>query len=290
MRMMKSMRLLTMMFATMVAGGLMAQDEYNIWPWDFPQNMMVDVEVGQKVLSCQGHYFAAIEKKEDLTKSVLIWYNTNVSEVGDGTTTVSRFGETKVVPNALIVPLKKGEKAKKGDILLTWWQGGSGMQRAIVIDDSTPTEPTAVFIDLYWPDDPNDKKVEERAKGRKLELNSFNVLTDGEWESGAQVAYRDEGEWKTGVLMHMDGDKLLLSGFSSKLLVVDKKVSKLVPFVEKIKKGDKVWVKWLDYYKPGYTVEKLDLEHGHLWVKKDGSDRLECKSIAEVTKTLDIAK
>lgn len=284
---MKRLRLVTMMLATMMASGVMAQEKTNAWPWDFPQNVKIDVELGQTVLSCQGHYFSAVKKNEDLTKSTLIWYNTSVDKVGDGTITVSKFGETREVPNALIVPLKKGEKAEKGDILLTWWQGGSGMERAIVIDDKIPTEPTAVFLDLYWPDDPKDPKVEERAKGRQLEPNSFSVLTEGKWESGAQVAYREDGEWKSGILMQIDGDKLLLSGWASKLVAVDKDVCKLVPFKEKIKKGDKVWCEWLDYYKPNYIVEKIDQKLGHVWIKRPDSDRIECKGIHQITKTLD---
>ena len=276
-----------MMFAAMVASGAMAQEKYNTWPWDFPQNIKLEVELGQTVLSPEGHYFAAIEKKEDLSKATLIWYDKKVDKVGEGTTTINKFGQSREVPNALIIPLKKQQKAKKGDILLTWWQGGSGLQRAIVIDDSTPTEPTAVFIDLYWPDDPNDPKVEERAKGRKLEPNSFNVLKEGEWESGAQVAYRDNGEWKSGIIMNVDGDKLLLSGWADKLVVVEKGACKLVPFKEKIKKGDKVWATFVDGFRDGYIVKEINEKVGRVWVQRNGSSSMDCKSLAEVTKVLD---
>ena len=142
---MKRMRLLTIMFATMVVGGVMAQDEYNTWPWDFPQNIKLEVELGQTVLSPEGHYFAAIDKKEDLSKATLIWYDKKVDKVGDGTVTITKFGEKREVPNALIIPLKKQQKAKKGDILLTWWQGGSGLQRAIV-----NLIYHAQVIDVHW--------------------------------------------------------------------------------------------------------------------------------------------
>jgi len=47
-----------------------------------------------------------------------------------------------------------------------------------------------------------------------------------------------------------------------------------------------VSVVWLRYYRPGYVVTKVDDEAGHIYVKKEGSDRVECKSIAEVTKVL----
>lgn len=284
---MKIFRFIIVLFAIIVANSTMAQEKIDPWPWDFPQDVKVNVELGQAVLSCDGMYLSAIEKNEDLTKKVLIWYNTEVDKVGDGKVSLAKFGETHEVPNALVVPLKKGQKAKKGDILLTWWQGGSGMERAIVIDDKTPTEPTAIFLDLSWPDDPNDPKIEEKSKGRQLIPNSFNVMKDGEWVSGAQVAYRQDGEWKSGILMHATDDKVLLSIWSSKLTAVDKSVCKLIPFNEKIKKGEKVWCEWLDYYRPGYIVEKVDQKTGHIWVKKEGSERIECMSIAQVTKVLD---
>ena len=119
-----------------------------------------------------------------------------------------------------------------------------------------------------------------------MKPNSFNVLKDGEWQAGAAVAYREDGEWRKGTLMHVDGNKVLLSVFSSHLLATTKDRCKLIPFKEKIKKGDKVWCEWLDYYKPGYTVEKIDQKLGHVWVKRADSDRIECKGIQQITKTL----
>ena len=283
---MKRKKMFAMMFAAMVAGSTMAQDATNTWPWDFPQNIKINAEPGQTALSCQGLYFSAIKKNEDLTKSVLIWYNTTINKVGAEKSTVKKFNEEVEVPNALLVPIAKGQKAKKGDILLTWWQSGSGMQRAIVVDDSNPAEPTAVYLDLNWPDKADDPKTAERRKGEQLKPNTFNVLKDGEWKAGAQVAYHSEGKWKSGTLLQTDGDKVLLSVFSSKLATANKSDCKLIPFKEKLKEGDKVWVVWLTGYEPGYTIEKLDLQAGHVYVKKDGRSRVECKSIAQVTKVL----
>jgi hypothetical protein len=187
----------------------------------------------------------------------------------------------------MIVPLKKGQKAKKGDILLTWWQSGSGMQRAIVIDASTATEPVAVYLDRYWKDDPDHKDNQELAKGEKLKPNSFNVLKDGEWQAGAAVAYRDGGEWKKGTLMHVDGNKVLLSVFSSHLFATTKDRCKLIPFKEKIKKGDKVWATFVDGFRDGYTVKDINEKVGRVWVQRNGSSSMDCKSIVEVTKVLD---
>jgi len=280
-------RFLTLMFAATLAGSAaMAQEATNPWPWDFPQNVKLNAEPGQTALSCQSLYSSALKKNEDLTKSVLIWYNTTIEKVGAEKSTVKKFGEAVEIPNALLVPIAKGQKAKKGDILLTWWQSGSGMERAIVVDDSNPTSPTAVYLDLNWPDNPDDPKTADKSKGEQLKPNTFNVLKDGGWQAGAQVAYRSGSDWKWGILVQMEGDKVLLSTFSSKLETARKSDCQLIPFKEKIKKGDQVWVVWLTGYRYGYTVEKVDERSGHVYVKKNGSSRIECKSIAQVTKVL----
>jgi hypothetical protein len=281
---MRSVRLVSALFAMMVAGIVCAQDKS--WPWDFPQGVKIDAEPGQKVLSCESFYFDDLKKGDDLTKSVLIWYTREMEQVGAEKSDIGR-SDKQLVPNAMIVPIKKGQKAKKGDILLTWWQSGSGMQRAIVIDASTATEPVAVYLDRYWKDDPDHKDNQELAKGEKLKPNSFNVLKDGEWQAGAAVAYRDGGEWKKGTLMHVDGNKVLLSVFSSHLFATTKDRCKLIPFKEKIKKGDKVWATFVDGFRDGYTVKEINEKVGRVWVQRNGSSSMDCKSIVEVTKVLD---
>lgn len=77
---MKSVRLVSALFAMMVAGIVCAQDKS--WPWDFPQGVKIDAEPGQKVLSCESFYFDDLKKGDDLTKSVLIWYTREMEQAG----------------------------------------------------------------------------------------------------------------------------------------------------------------------------------------------------------------
>jgi hypothetical protein len=37
-------------------------------------------------------------------------------------------------------------------------------------------------------------------------------------------------------------------------------------------------------YEPGYKVVKVDLEHGHVWVQKEGSTRTYCFGVFDVMK------
>ena len=103
------MRLAVVLFAMMMAGMACAQDK--AWPWDFPQGVKIEAEPGQKVLSCESFYFDDLKKGEDLTKSVLIWYTREMEQVGAEKSDIGRR-DKQLVPNAMIVPLKKGQKAK----------------------------------------------------------------------------------------------------------------------------------------------------------------------------------
>ena len=124
------------------------------------------------------------------------------------------------------------------------------------------------------------------AQGEKLKPNTFNIIKDGEWQPGATVAYREDGQWKYGILMNVDGDKVLLSVFASHLTATTKNRCKLIPFNEKIKEGDKVSCVSSDCYESGYKVVKVDMEHGHVWVQYEGSSYTHCYGLPIVTKVL----
>ena len=261
--------------------------DYNPWPWDFPQNVKLNMEEGQTVLSPFTYYPNSVEKREELRQSVLIFYDTTMKELGEEKSMLNKHGGEVEMPNALIIPLPKNAKAKKGDVVLTWWQSGSGLQRAVVVDDSNPLEPKACYLDLSWPDSTDSPKLAEKRKGEALAPGSFAVLKDGKWQSGAQVAIHKDKEWLKGMLIHLSGDKVLVLGFGSKIEAYDKADVRIIPFKEKIKVGDKVWASWVNTYRPGYVVTEVDKQTGHVYVKREGGSGVESKSITEVTKILE---
>ncbi|MBO4871433.1 MAG: hypothetical protein J5565_05570 [Muribaculaceae bacterium] len=254
----------------------------NPWPWDFPQNVKIEAEEGQWVLSPYTFYPGALKDGEDPAEKVLIFYSTKMTSVGDTKSTVNNDVE---MPNALIIPLAKDAQAKKGDILLTWWQKGSGMKRAIVKDASNPAEPKVDYLDMEYSDDPEKPGFAQREADQQLKPGTFNILTDGEWQPGAQVACKnDRGEWDAATLLYEQDSKVLVLGFSDKVKAYKKDDVKLIPFKENINVGDKVYAKWVAGYKEGYTVTKVDKNLGRYWVEKDG--KTEVKAFGEVTKLL----
>ena len=83
-------------------------------------------------------------------KVTMIWYSQKMSAPDKEMSEVEFMSDKKKVPNAYIVPIPAGQKAKNGDIVLTWWQSGSGMNRAIVVDDANPAEPVVRYLDIDY--------------------------------------------------------------------------------------------------------------------------------------------
>ena len=251
-----------------------AADNYNDYPWDFPKSIDLEWEAGQYYLAPYTFYPKKVEEKKDLTKEVMIFYSDTYNDVTDGKVN----GKT---PTSLCIPLPKGEEAKKGDIVLSWWQSGSGMQRALVTDDSAADAPKTVYLDLNYKGDGTgfaEKFVDQ------LKPNSFKVLTNGELEPGAPVAYFEDGKWKKATCINTDGDKVLVLGFADHIYSTTKDKVKVIPLVPEYKEGDMVSVAVVDSYSDGYTVKKIDMSIGRVWVEKNG--REDIKSIFEVSKAL----
>ena len=271
-------RILSLAMSCAIALGMAAQ--YNAFPWDFPQDVKIEAEPGQWVLSCYTYYPSAVQDQKDLNDEVLIFYSTKMEQVGETTSTVGG----KEMPNALIIPLDPNAKAKKGDIVLTWWQSGSGLERAIVTDASNPAEPKVIYLDMDWTGDPDHPGFADRHANETLKPGTFNILTDGEWQPGAQVAAFDGRQWLKGTLIHEQDGKVLVLGWASHIYAYKKENCRLIPFKEKLKKGDAVHATFVDGYSEGYTVKKVDEKVGRVWVDDDGREKI--MSIVDVTKVL----
>ena len=270
-----------------VASEATAQMDPSAWPWDFPISTGEQLSDNQLVLAPYTYCKVAIDDGEDLNRKGLIFYHTNLKTAGKDKSVVN-FKDDYELPNSLIIGIPEGATAKKGDILLTWWQSGSGLKRAIVRDDSNPAEPKVDYLDMKMDIDPNaSHNAAEKYANEQLKPNSFIVLRDGQGEPGAQVACKDEhGNWLAAKVVKATADKVLVLGFSDRVAVYPKSDCKLIPMSdESIKPGDSVSGLFVAQYETGYTVDKVDTERGRVWVTND-SGKKEILSILEVTKVL----
>ena len=242
----------------------------------------VDVEKGQTVLT-PSYYQEYLQEDKDLSKRTYVFYSAEVTEPGVGSTKVDHIGKEYDVPNALIIPLPSDATAKVGDILLTWWQSGSGLKRAIVTDASDPKAPTVSYLDLSWSIKNGD--VKKFKEDEKIKPGTFRVLKEGEWAPGMQVAYEEEGQKKAGYIISLTDDKVLISGFAGHIYVAKRSDCKLISLKPSFKPGDKVFGVYVDSYEDKFTVKKFDKKNGRVWLE-DNRNTTCIKNILEVSNNL----
>lgn len=203
-------------------------------------------------------------------KTGMIWYQQKMSAPDKEMSEVEfLMGEKKKVPNAYIVAIPAEGKAKKGDIVLTWWQSGSGMERAIVVDDGNPSEPVVRYLDIDYdnPAKSRDGKTTIGQMEEKLKPNSF-VKINAPMEAGTTVAVQDGADMKAAQVIRVAGDKVFVRGFAGITGVYDKSRCTSVPLRSSAKVGDKLKAVWVGSFKDG-TVTKVDPKIGRVFIKFD---------------------
>ena len=242
-------------------------------PWDFP-TVGFNGQPGDYVL-CPGYtmYQNNLED-EDPTDGVIIMYTSEVSAAGDVESDIDfTFDDVQKMPNSLLIDIPQGQTAAVGDIVLTWWQTGSGMQRGIVTDASDPTQPKVRYLDLDF-DNPAEDSESGKSIGAteyQLKPNSFVKLTDP-WQEGQYIACKnDEGKWKNAQIVKVAGDKVLTIGFAGRITVYAKADCRPTVAKPAVKAGDMVWADFVGGWME-CEVTKVDPKMGVVWVEQYGSE------------------
>ena len=258
-----------------------AADTPKAYPWDFPEGIALEnPEEGQYVLSPYTFYPKALTKNDPASET-LIFYSTTLTKYGDTHSVVANNVE---MPNSLVILLPKGLKARVGDVLLTWWQSGSGLQRAIVTDASDPEQPRVMYLDLKYGE---NGSANEHAN-EQLKPSSFDVLRDGEWQPGAAIAAFDGRKWREGVLIHATDDRVLMLGFAASIKAYPRADCRLIPLNQNLKVGDEVMAIFVGSFTSGYKITRIDRRIGRIWVKdmEHENEQEEALSILQVVKKL----
>ena len=268
---------------TTLDAGAYAVNRVDSFPWNFPKDFALnDVEEGQTVLSPATFYGSAIQRGDNLATTLLPVYNFTVEKVGRNTITIASMGKQVVVPQALTVPLPKGETAQNGDVVLTWWQSGEGLQHAIVVDDTKLQKPKVCYLDLDYKSD--GRGFANCHANEELHANSFKVLKNGEWTSGASVAIENNGQWKAAIILNVHANKLLLLDAESRIMVAEKSRCRLIPIKMNYDVGEHVFAKLGYTFEADCRITKVDKRVGRVWVEKNGT--AVAVSILDVVKDL----
>jgi hypothetical protein len=254
--------LLVVLFSSTAA---LADDDGTVPKFDFPA-VDTTAKAGEWVLTVNKPMLEKFAAEPD--KKGVIFYAYELKQAGPKSSTFKyTFKEDNTVPNFLVIPLGKGAKAKVGDIVLTWWQSGSGMQRAIVVDAADPTQPTVRYLDLDYdnPAKSRDKTTTIGQMDEKLKPDSFTLLTAA-FQPGTTAACKDGKDVRVLDVIRVAGDKVVTKGFVGKLSVKPKADCTPMPLKPAVKVGDKVVAKWTSTTKPA-VVTKVDPKIGRVWVK-----------------------
>jgi|GEM_PF-1769758 len=141
-------------------------------------------------------------------------------------------GVLEALPNVLIIPLPPGERAQPGDLVLTSWASGTGMQRAIVVEGGTAEAPRVAYLDLDY-DHPS-------GAGKRAEVlppGSFRLLTEA-GAVGSSVECDDGPRRVHYVVVHRGGPGALLGlGFGGRLRPLDPARCRPIPLRPRIEAG-----------------------------------------------------
>jgi hypothetical protein len=196
---------------------------------------------------------------EGIENQTFIYYGAFLVEPGEKESRLRTLSGQRVkIPNALILPVGHGETAKPGDVVLTAWASGSGLQRAIVVEGGSPERPKARYLDIDF-----ENPSGWAQKDDELPENTFHVLTKP-GELGTTLACK-EGERKLRFVLVADaGEKLLGLGFAGKLRVIERASCAQVAIDPKVKPGDKVFIPVIGSFIEA-KVTKIDAKIGRVW-------------------------
>lgn len=247
--------------------------EAGMTPFDFPTTG-IKAEEGDIVLTPGYKMYQNNLAEEDPTRSTFIFYTAEVVSTGDVESELEfTFDGTQKMPNSLIIPIPKGQSVAKGDIVLTWWQTGSGMQRAIVTDASNPTSPKVRYLDLDWdhPSTDNDSGLSIGQTEYELKPDTFFKLSEG-IAPGNLIAVKDGSKYNSVQVISIEGDKVLYLGFAGKMGVASKADCKAVPLKPSVNPGDKVQAVWVGGFTEAEVVE-VNSDMGVVFIKTSSSEK-----------------
>ena len=177
----------------------------------------------------------------------------------------SPVGHQADVPNALIVPLRPGEHAAPGEMVLSAWATGAGLKRAIVV--SGPEHAPGVrYLDATPFGTPLAPAPEDRVEF--LAPGTFQrILLAG--DVGGSLACGDRRAPEHFILLRKHEAKLLALGHADRVAVFDRADCSDVPLRPKLSVGARVQVPLFGRFQT-VRVKRLEPALGRVTAGYDG--------------------
>lgn len=167
-------------------------------------------------------------------------------------------GDRVALPNALIVPIRRGERVQPGDVVLTAWASGTGMQRGFVVEGGSPSAPRVHYLDFRY------QHPSGLGKGAEVVApDTFHRLREP-GEPGTTLACRDGDRWLHHLVIHATAERWLTLGFAGRLHAVARSACRPLPLVPELT-GGRALVPVLGVFTPA-RVRAVDTELGRAFV------------------------
>lgn len=249
---------------------------------DFPA-VGTTAKVGDYVLAPSYNWIKDAAEKGTENVS-FIWYVQKMATPDQENSELQFLSERRKVPNAYIVAIPPQQTAKKGDVVLTWWQTGSGMQRAIVVDDSDPARPVVRYLDIAY-DNPARSRDGSTTIGKmdeRLVPDSFVKLKA--WDSGTTVAAQDGANQKVAKVIRVAGNSVLTLDSAGKLKVFPKQNCRPAPVTATVSAGERIKAPRYGQTFASATVSSVDPRNGRVFVRFDGDNKDEAIAFGNILK------
>lgn len=171
--------------------------------------------------------------------------------------------ERRTLPNALLVPIRRGGLASPGDTVLTARATGAGLVRALVVGGE-PSTPQVTYLD------PIERVAQtpERAAAEQpdtLSRDTFHALREP-GEPGTSVACRGEVDDEPGIALRRGDGRWLVLGFAGRLRTYPDAACRGLPLRAAVEPGAGVRFPLLAGFGRG-QVERVDAGRGRVWVE-----------------------
>ncbi len=225
------------------------------------------VHKGDTVLAPQKKFLEAFLEGE----KNFFWFQPRlVDSVGEFSVYVWEIDSLLEVPNAFVVAFPEYTEVRKGEYVFTWWQGGSGLQRAYVLDvlDSDNVVVRYLDLDIFTVGD-GTSLIDTIRQG------TFRVIRDN-WDPGASVVLDSGGSQSFYVIINRNAERLVCRSSLGRIEFFGQKDVRPNGVYKDLTVNQSVTVPFYGIYIPGSVVA---LKDGYAEVRVQIVDHIDTLSV-----------
>lgn len=250
-------------------------------PFEFPE-VATTAAQGDYVLAPPRAWIdAGLEKGAD--KQTYIYYGGWMQRPGAAASELETLAKTNsVIPNALIIAIPRGQTAAPGDLVLTSWASGTGMQRALVVEGGSKESPSVRYLDMSL-----DNPSGWGKRADTLPPNTFKKLTTP-GEIGTTAVCKEGAHRMRYIVTASHGGRILGYGFAGKIAAFKEDDCIFLPLKPRFEEKDSVLVPVVGRYTKA-KVLRVEAHLGRVWAryKSDQEDQVVAVALMDAARQLD---